>query len=209
MRKPSRKGSNFEREISKRLGLWWSNGERDDIFWRTSASGARAKIRSYSSQKTFGQYGDIQAIDPIGQPLLDLMTIEIKRGYSGFSVSDLIDKSDTMKIQPYEDFLIQAITDHKNAGTPFWALITKRDKRTSLIFLPSKLVQMLNIKINQYMKIRHLLPFYEINKKRERIYTKPEIISFFIFHLEDFLQIVSADNIIEIFRKMKCRKKKQ
>ncbi len=59
------KGSNFEREICKLLSLWWTNDKRDDIFWRTSGSGARATTRSKTKQKTFGQYGDVQATDPI------------------------------------------------------------------------------------------------------------------------------------------------
>lgn len=39
------KGSVFEREICKALGRWWTDGERDDIFWRTAGSGARATCR--------------------------------------------------------------------------------------------------------------------------------------------------------------------
>ena len=73
------KGSAFEREIAKLLSLWWSDCERDDIFWRTQTSGARATSRKRRGQDTFGQYGDIQACDPVGQPLLDCCIIEIKR----------------------------------------------------------------------------------------------------------------------------------
>jgi len=40
------KGSSFEREICTILSKWWTNNERDDVFWRTAGSGARATTRS-------------------------------------------------------------------------------------------------------------------------------------------------------------------
>lgn len=78
-----KKGSEFEREISKRLSLWWSDGKRDDIFWRTSGSGARATTRRKKSQKTAYEYGDITFTDPDGKPFIDYFLVELKRGYSG------------------------------------------------------------------------------------------------------------------------------
>ena len=85
------KGNSFERQICKQLSLWWSNGKSEDIFWRTASSGAMANIRSKSCKKSFGQYGDIQAINPIGQPLIDVCTIELKRGYSKNTFADLME----------------------------------------------------------------------------------------------------------------------
>lgn len=130
------KGSSFEREVCKILSLWWSKGKRDDIFWRTSGSGARAKVRSKQKKSTFGQYGDIQATDPIGQPLIDLCTIELKRGYSKRTFADLIDKSNTAARQPYEKFISQAITDSRNSKSYTWILIVKRNGRQILILMP-------------------------------------------------------------------------
>ena len=89
----SNKGGNFERLICKQMGLWWTDGERDDIFWRTSQSGGRATTRSKSGKQTFGQYGDISATDPIGQPLLDACSFELKIGYKKWSYQDSVDKS--------------------------------------------------------------------------------------------------------------------
>lgn len=135
----SGKGSSFEREICKKLSLWWSDGQREDIFWRTSGSGARAKTRSKKGQSTFGQAGDIQATDPIGQPLIDVCTIELKRGYSRSTFADLADKPKGAKPQLYEEFIEQAATDCLNAGSFSWMLITKRDRREALVFVPPKL----------------------------------------------------------------------
>ncbi len=135
------KGSNFEREICKLLSLWWTNGKRDDVFWRTSGSGARATTRSKKKQKTFGQYGDVQATDPIGQPLIDLCTIEIKRGYSKSTFADLIEESTIANAKPcmYEKFIKQAKRDCKKADTPWWLLIVKRDRRKTIIIYPPQL----------------------------------------------------------------------
>lgn len=79
------KGEGFEREISKDLSLWWSREERDDIFWRSSQSGGRAKSRAIAGLNTAYSYGDISFLDPIGKPLLERVVIEVKRGYTSTS----------------------------------------------------------------------------------------------------------------------------
>ncbi|MBM3120244.1 MAG: hypothetical protein FJ006_12010, partial [Chloroflexi bacterium] len=60
----SSKGASFERDISRQLSLWWTHGERDDVFWRSSMSGGRATVRAKKGQKTAYQNGDITATDP-------------------------------------------------------------------------------------------------------------------------------------------------
>ena len=106
---PKTKSSKCERDICKQLSLWWTGHKRDDVFWRTTTSGARATIRSKRGRGTKNQYGDVQATDPIGQPLIDLCTIEIKKGYSRNSYFDLIDKLPNETKQPYKKFIQQVI----------------------------------------------------------------------------------------------------
>ena len=77
----ARKGSGFEREVAKALSLWWTEGSRDDVFWRSSNSGGRATARRKRGQRTAGQHGDIAATDPVGEPFLKVVTIELKAGY--------------------------------------------------------------------------------------------------------------------------------
>lgn len=147
MAKGKGKGSAFERKICKVLSEWWTNGERDDIYWRTAASGAMAKIRSKSKKGTFGQGGDIQAIDPIGQPLIDLCSIELKKGYSAHSFMDVVDRGDHLKNAcMYESFILQAQIDAKNAGIPYWLLIVERNQRKAMIFVPLALYKKLKDK---------------------------------------------------------------
>ncbi len=131
------KGGNFEREICKQLSLWWSKGKTDDIFWRTAGSGARATQRQRrGTGKTFGQDGDMQATNPIGQPFIDLFTVELKRGYKEATLSSLIDAPSGAKLQPFMHFIEQAHRSAKNAGTPYWLIIHKKDRRETMIYYP-------------------------------------------------------------------------
>lgn len=138
------KGASFEREICKALGLWWTNGERDDIFWRSSNSGGRATVRHRKGRSTFGQYGDIQATDPVGQSLMDLCTIELKRGYGLCSIADVLDKSTTAAEQKWEEWVQQAMKERNAAQCLYWLLITRRDRREALMHMPFEFYQRLN-----------------------------------------------------------------
>jgi hypothetical protein len=93
----SSKGSSFEREVCKLLSLWWTqdlNPPRDDVFWRTSQSGGRATERMKKNVATAYSSGDVTFIDPIGQPFIDALMIELKRGYtSEIAILDFLDKS--------------------------------------------------------------------------------------------------------------------
>jgi len=46
-----RKGSEFERTISKKLSLWFSNNTNQYLFWRTHSSGALATVSKVKSQE--------------------------------------------------------------------------------------------------------------------------------------------------------------
>jgi hypothetical protein len=134
------KGGQFERDVCRQLSLWWTTGKRDDVFWRTAGSGARATVRKKAGRKTFGSYGDITATDPIGQPLMKLLTLELKRGYSKTSFADLLDVSQRAKQQMFAKWVQQACDAAEASGSQAWCLITKRDQRECLIFMPYSLV---------------------------------------------------------------------
>jgi hypothetical protein len=132
------KGGAFERLICKKLSLWWTKDKRDDVFTRTASSGGRATQRSKKNKSTFGQYGDIQAADPIGQPLIDLCTIECKDGYATYSIADLMDKEP--RHNPlYEQFIRQARKSNFESDSAYWLLIARRKGRQIMIFMPETL----------------------------------------------------------------------
>jgi hypothetical protein len=132
----SHRGSQFERDICRKLSLWWTEGKRDDIFWRTAGSGAMATTRFKKGKKTYGQDGDIHAIDPIGEPLLKLCNIELKRGYSKDTIFDCLDKPKKAKQQTYEKFMEQAIKGMENSDSKYWILITQRNRRIPMVYIP-------------------------------------------------------------------------
>lgn len=132
----SQKGSQFEREICGMLSLWWTDGERDDIFWRTFGSGGRAKRRGRAGKQTAGAHGDITATDPIGVPLTSVFTVEIKRGYSSYTLQDLLDRPDGSAQQMWETWLQQVIESHEQAKSVSWVLIVQRDRREPIVFMP-------------------------------------------------------------------------
>lgn len=130
----SSKGSAFERDICRRLSLWCSETKTDDLFWRTGGSGGRAKVRGRGGRRTTGQHGDITSTDASSQPLIDLVTIELKRGYGTKSIYDILDKSKKAAKQEWEKWFEQVVESATQSGTPFWWLIHKRDKREPVIF---------------------------------------------------------------------------
>ena len=56
------KGSEFEREICRKLTKWLFGYEKPEKFWRTSASGAKATMAMRRGQAT-KMHGDIMSID--------------------------------------------------------------------------------------------------------------------------------------------------
>lgn len=139
------KGSSFERLICKQLSRWWSEGERDDIFWRSSQSGGRATQRAKSGRKTYGSYGDIAATDPIGEPLLRFFTIELKIGRSHGDVGDFLDFKDENACHKWSQTLKQAIRSHNDAGSLAWLLICKRDFRRTMVYLANSTLMSLPV----------------------------------------------------------------
>lgn len=75
------KGGEFERTIAKALSLWFSEGKREDVFYRSHSSGARFTSRKKAGKDTALQAGDITCSDPIGEPLIKNWNIEVKTGY--------------------------------------------------------------------------------------------------------------------------------
>jgi len=184
----SQKGAAWEREVCKQLSLWWTYEERDDIFWRTSGSGARATTRSKRNLDTFGQYGDVQATDPVGQRFMDVCSIELKRGYSKSTFAELIDKADNAKSHLYEQFILQAETESLASGAASWMLIVKRDRKRPIVIMPMSFTKGLH---NVRCPIKRVCPTATLNLEIGcRVFRK-----FFILRFDHFLQHVNPNHI--------------
>lgn len=131
------KGGEFEREFAKKLSLWWSEGDSDAIFWRTSNSGGRATTRGKQGKATHRQHGDITATDPSGDPFIKLFTIECKRGYDKDNISNLFDTAGGKGLA-YQAWISKAASCCEAADSLSWMLVTRRDRRTALVFLPTE-----------------------------------------------------------------------
>lgn len=182
------KGSAFERELCKKLSLWWTfdlAAPDDSVFWRTAGSGGRATIRGRKNKKTANAYGDICCLDPIGQDFLRAFCTEIKRGYSKFTIADLLDKRETSAKQKYEEWIEQAIHSHLLAGSYSWLLIVRRDQRLPLVFLPKFVIEDL---LNLGVDISR--PYLELSIK-----LSDTLIEISGMTLENFLKDVKPEHI--------------
>jgi hypothetical protein len=130
------KGNRFEREVCTALSEWWAG--RDDVFWRSTTSGARATSRGKRGKDTFGQHGDVAFTHPLGKALLRLVTIELKRGYSQHSPIDLVDRKDSCRQTKMEGFIEQVYNSADAAKTPFWWLIIQRDQHRAMLYMPTR-----------------------------------------------------------------------
>ena len=131
----SNKGGQFERDIARTLSLWWTNGERDNVFWRSSMSGGRATVRARKGQNTNYLAGDLTATDPIGAPLIESTVIELKRGYKRWCILDLVD-SKKPSSSVLASFLDQVEEELKQAKVKSFLLICKRDGRDAIVIVP-------------------------------------------------------------------------
>ena len=103
------KGGGFEREVAAKLSLWFSEGERDDIFYRSHSSGGRFTMRRKTSKDTAYQSGDITCSDPIGKGLINEWSIECKTGYGKWDILDMLDSN--QKVTQIEMFFTQCQED--------------------------------------------------------------------------------------------------
>jgi len=139
------KGGDNERTKSKEWSLWISEGNRDDIFWRTN-SGARATQRNKSSKTTANSYGDLVCLDPIGEPFLRICVVEVKKGYN--KVIDLLSLIDSnAKKQTLQLFWRQVLKDAENAQKAGWGneplLVVHRDHLLPIVFMKADFFNLL------------------------------------------------------------------
>lgn len=137
------KGQGFERKLSKLISLWWTCGVDDDVFWRSNTSGARATNRKRSGKRAVNQHGDLAAVNPIGQPLMDVCSFEFKKGYNDMSFLQVLDRPRGQKNLPVQDFIEQAATQAESVmgdredESPCWpCIVFCRDRRRRIIAYP-------------------------------------------------------------------------
>lgn len=183
----SKKGSKFEREISGVLSRWWTGGIRDDIFWRTPGSGARATTRMKKKLQTADSAGDIMAIDKIGKKFTKFFLIELKRGYSSkLTILDIIDGPKKKSI--ILEWWKKAEKERVDSKRKDIILIFKRDRKDPCVAITKKLFNIL-FKAD---KIDHI----EILKKPYNIY---------IITLSNFLKVIPKKLLETKYKRVRRR----
>jgi hypothetical protein len=179
------KGGNYERELSRKFSLWWTNGARDDIFWRTSQSGGRATTRAKKGMTTDGQHGDLAATDPIGFPFIQVLTAEFKCGYEGAYPWQLFDSKSARRskaLTQFEKFLRQASKSHRLAGASLGPLlVTRRDRREELVFMNARVFKMFKDGVGDWE--------YEFAFFRVKASDTGKLMNFYTVHLDTFFKL--------------------
>ena len=135
------KGGQFERDMAKVISLWFSRGKDDDLLGRSSQSGGRATVRRRKGKGT-KHCGDLAATCTAGEPLTKLLTWELKKGYNTDTIFNLFDRPKACG-KTWFKWFDQATEAARNAGTPYWCVIHRRDHRDPIIALPDGFVEAL------------------------------------------------------------------
>jgi hypothetical protein len=197
----SKKGSAFERDTCKKLSLWFSHGERDDIFWRTAGSGARATCRAKQGLMTADSAGDICAIHPSGKPFTRVSIWELKRGYSaknsnrGISLLTIVDKLSAEKPPILVEWWEKLKDELQTHNRKFGFIIFKRDRKNACIAM-------------------HTSTFAYLNKRNAKKYFFPPFgptatvytggLELLVMQLEDFLNWCEPETLTrKIVRRQK------
>jgi hypothetical protein len=125
------KGSDYEREIAKRISIWFSEGERDDVFWRTSQSGGRATERYKRGSSTQNSDGDLSFIDESGACFIRYYLVEIKRGYN--AQLDILNWIDGKSNPILFDWFTKSKREKRRANRKQVLIIFRRDKKRSVV----------------------------------------------------------------------------
>jgi|GEM_PF-1431471 len=165
------KGSRWERDCAKRLSLWLSDNERDDLVWRTASSGGRFTQRKKRGQVTCNQAGDLCATDPSVQYFFDYALVECKNGYTQaktkksskavISVLQAIDRLETTKDPLIFQWWDKAIKERDGSGRRRAMLIFKRDKKIPCILIEKQWILELSAYNGQY---RHNMILLKLEK---------------------------------------------
>ena len=161
------KGGGYEREISKKLSLWISENNSEDLFWRTQGSGGRHTIRRKKNRTLDGQAGDISSMSiGVSEEFLKYFCVEIKF-YKDINIWGIVTKSKSGLLEFWDQAYDQALSVNK---IPI--LIVKQNYKPPLLISSEP--------FNRYMELLGLKSELEVNLFHKKI---------FIWKLEDILGI--------------------
>jgi len=164
-------GNNYERVISRKLSLWLTHNQSDDVVWRDIGSGNKATIRKKQNKESIWQ-GDIVPIDLQYKYFFDVFAIDTKsyKEINWLFINNKNNKSNTILQQ-----WIKVVNDTK--GKVPLMIVQIRDRKTpETIFMPSNIILNDSLNFLQYI-------FAETKKYNCKV-----------FILEDFLNLIKEEN---------------
>lgn len=190
----SEKGFGFERKLAVIFSKWWTEGERDDIFWRTEGSGSRATSRAKRGKKTRYQYGDMTFTDPIGQPLIEAFNFEFKN-YKTYDLLSVFAQTD-----PNKSWLVmwtETLVDAKlSSREPI--LITKKNQHKMIMWVAKDLfLELYSWGFRPYPRVYIDLKAQTVRmKKGKSVDIHSHCVYGFLF--DDFLEIMDPRTMEEL-----------
>lgn len=195
----SKKGGGFERKMCKRLSLWYSHGERDDIFWRTAGSGARATCRMKQGLMTADSAGDMCAIHESAKRLTAKSIWEFKRGYTSkkgttgsINIISIVDKLTAEKDPILVNWFIKLKKEMRQHGRKYGFIIFQRDRKNACIAITNKTFNYLRARNKRKYFFPSFGPVVSILCYK---------IEFSIMDLEDFLEWCEPETISRTIRR--------
>lgn len=163
------KGASFEREICKKLSLWFTEGEDLDAFWRTKNSGGRATVRNKRKQNVvLEEYGDLQSDSDNGKVFCQFFCCELKTGYAtktknikgqtninNWSLMDHLDGNKNQKTYQLFEFWKQ-VTRDAELSKRIPLLFFRRLRKKPCIVLPENFNAFIIEKIKKLINIPHI-----------------------------------------------------
>lgn len=185
----SSKGGQFERTVAKQLSLWHSRNKRDDIFWRTAGSGARATTRMKQGKGTANSAGDLGFIHPSGKAFIDLCIVEIKRGYNRkktapsaqISILSLLDAPSRKKKPTLFRWWDKSEQERKSHKRKYSLIIFRRDRHGACICMHKRTFNALEARSRKPFIFPHNGTWLEVQKDgyHLKILLLEEFLSFF------------------------------
>ena len=179
------KGSQYERDVSKQLSLWWTNNGNDAVFWRTSGSGARATTRAKKGKLTKYEYGDISFTDPIGKPFIDCFLIEVKKGYTNeIDVLGLVDgkKKEPLLLKWWK----KAELEKEFGDRSYSIVIFKRDSKKACVMFNEGLYDSLGM-------YDGIIDSYSLR-------IDAVVYSLYVCRLDDFLKVLTPKTVKRLLK---------
>lgn len=151
------KGAEYERTVCKRLSLWLSENERDDLLWRSAMSGGRATVMAKIGKVANAQAGDISSIDRVSSDFIEKFFVECK-SYNDLEITQLITKQAGL-LKGFWDKAYEEADSYRKMPM----LVAKQNRMPEMIIINSQSMEFLGMQEEWPLAILPDLNMYIFN----------------------------------------------